>query len=157
MFEKLLKLNRILMRSAAGLLVVVGAVKIISAYSGVAYLSHFDPVLSFLTNRTLLLLAGGVEIGVAVIIFLRPQSWGAGYGLLSLCFMFSIYRFGRVALGVHPPCPCLGRASDWLHITPHAADNVALSLLIVFSLSAITSFAVQTRLSVSRKRSCGRI
>jgi hypothetical protein len=145
------------MRLAAGLLVVVGIVKIISSYSGVAYLSHFDPVLSFLTNRTLILLAGGIEIVLAVIIFLRPQSWVARYGLLSLCFMFSVYRIGGVALGVQSPCPCLGRASDWLHITPHAADEVALSLLIVFSLIAIISFAVQSILSVSRKRSCGRI
>jgi len=130
------------MRSAACLLAVVGAIKIISAFSGVRYLSEFDPVLSFLSNRSLLMLAGSAEIGLAVVILLRPQTWGARYGLLSLCIMFSVYRLGMIALGVRSPCPCLGRASDWLHITPHSADRIAFSLLIGFSLIAITSFAI---------------
>lgn len=130
------------MRSAACLLAVVGAIKIISAFSGVRYLSEFDPVLNFLTNRTLLLLAGGVELGLAAVIFLRPESWNARYGLLALCFMFSVYRLGMMVLGVHSPCPCLGRASDWLHIKPHSADRIAFSLLIGFSLIAITSFVI---------------
>lgn len=145
------QLDKWLMRLAGLLLVSVGALKIISAFSGVRYLLQIDPVLSFLSIKSVLVLAGSVEIGLAAVILLRPQIWEARCGLLSLCIMFSVYRVGMIALGVPSPCPCLGRASDWLHLTPHAVDTIALSLLVTFSLIGITSFATHVRNSVLRR------
>lgn len=134
-----LKYEHLLMRSGACILFIVGLLKIISAFSGVRYLTEVDPVLTFLSNRQLLLAAGIVELLLASAISLKPKSWYARYGLLSICATFIVYRVGRRVLGVRSPCPCLGRASDWLHLRPAQVDYIAYTLLIVLTIMALLS------------------
>jgi len=131
-----------MMRTAGVVLAIVGVAKIMSAFSGVRYLAQADPVLSFLSNKDLLLLAGGVEVLLAGALLLWPHLWYARYGLFSLCTTFAVYRVGMVVMGVHSPCPCLGRASDWLHLKPKQVDSLSFSLLAGLSFIAISSIVI---------------
>lgn len=127
----LLTTDKLLLRIAGLLLFLVGLLKIVSAFSGVAYLAQPDPVLTFLNNKLVLLLAGNAELFLAGIILLVPKAWYARFGLLAICATFVMYRIGLSVLHVRSPCPCLGRASDWLHLTPRQVDSLALILLLI--------------------------
>ncbi len=54
-----------LMRGVGTVLLCVAGLKVVSAFSGVRYLSHPDPVLEFVTNRFVLLGAALIESLVA--------------------------------------------------------------------------------------------
>ena len=138
----LLAVDTVLLRTAGTLLGVVALSKILSAFSGVRYLAEPDPVISFLSNRLVLLIAGHTEALFAALLLLAPRSWYSRWGLLALCGTFAEYRVGLSFLDVHPPCRCLGRASDWLHITPRQADSLALGLLVVLGCIGVISLAV---------------
>ena len=134
-----MQMNQWLVRLAAVILVLAGTMKVISAFSKVAYLNKPDPFLSFLSNRTLLLVAGNFEILLACLLISSPRAWYTKHGLLALCATFGVYRIGISALHVHGPCPCLGRASDWLHLTPRQTDNLAFTLFIILGTISIVS------------------
>jgi hypothetical protein len=137
----LLVVDRWLLRSAGVLLAVIGLIKIVSAFSGVAYLAETDPVISFLTNKLLLVFVGILETFLAAVILLLPQTFYARFGLLAMCATFVVYRVGLSMFPEKPLCPCLGRASDWLHLTRPQAESVALGLLLVLSLIGLVSVA----------------
>jgi hypothetical protein len=131
--SRMVALDAVLGRIAGGLLLITALLKIMSACSGVAYLGAADPVVSFLSNRSVLVVAGTIEMYFAWLLLLTPGNWYSRWGLLALCGTFSVYRVGLVALAARAPCPCPGRASDWLHLTPRQADQLALSVLLALS------------------------
>jgi hypothetical protein len=137
------KLNTWLMWVAGGVLLGTSLLKVLSALSHVPYLHLADPVLSFLSNRAVLFLAAQMEFAVAVLLLIRPQSAYARHSLLALCTVFVLYRGSLWSLKELPPCPCLGRASDWLHITPKQADNLAVGILLILMLIAAASLYLQ--------------
>jgi hypothetical protein len=134
--ERLRTFNAWLMRTSAFLLFTTAVLKILSAFSKVAYLGLPDPVIYVLSNRSLLLVAAEIELGLAALLALRPHAWYSRHGLLALCAGFVGYRGALHFFGGSPPCPCLGRASDWLHITPEHADRLAIGLLVIFAVAA---------------------
>jgi len=138
----LLAVDTVFLRTAGTLLGIVALSKILSAFSAVRYLTEPDPVISFLSNRLVLLAAGHTEVLFAALLLLAPRSWYSRWGLLALCATFAVYRVGLSFLDVRPPCRCLGRASDWLHITPRQADLLALALLVVLGCIGVISLAV---------------
>jgi len=133
------KIDNWLLRISGLLLLMAGVLKLISVFTKVAYLHQPNPVLTFVTNKTVLLLAANLEIGIAAIILVYPASWVARYGLLALCITFGVYRFGLWLLLVHQPCPCLGRASDWLHLTPYQVDRLAFWILGILTATGVFS------------------
>jgi uncharacterized membrane protein len=137
------------LRVAGGLLAAAGLLKTISAFSGVHYLAEPDVVISFLSNRIVLVAAGQTELLFSVALLLVPQRWYARWGLVALCASFAVYRFGLYFLGAGTPCPCLGRASDWLRLTPQQADWVALALLIVLGSIGLSSLLNHSELGWS--------
>jgi hypothetical protein len=143
-FQSVLTEN-VLLRFAAVLLMAAGTAKVISAFSGVRYLANPDPVLSFMSSKQLFLVAGSLELLQGSLILLAPSSWYSRMGLLAVCTTFVGYRAGLSVLDVHRPCPCLGRASDWLHITPQRADLLALLLLGILLSIALTSLVLHRR------------
>jgi hypothetical protein len=117
----------------------------LSVFSHVAYLAEPDPVLPLVSNEEILLIAGNLELILAALIITRPESWFAKFSLLSFCITLWFYRLGMSLLVVRQPCPCLGRASDWLHLTPAQLDKVALSTLIVLTSIAALSILVNPK------------
>lgn len=130
---------RSLMLAASLILWVVSSLKLISALSKVPVLAVSDPVLTFLSNKQVLLLAGSLEFFVATLIALNPGELDGIFALLAICGTFVLYRAGLLMLGTHPPCPCLGRASDWLHLAPQQTNTIAVVILIVLICIAVSS------------------
>jgi len=135
-------MDKWLLRLAGYLLILTGFVKLISAFSAVRYLDESDPVLFFLRNKNIFLIAGVAELFLAWTILSAPQKWYARFGLLALCATFAVWRVGASILADHHPCPCLGRATDWLHLTPGQANSLALLLLFVLAAIAFMSIAL---------------
>ena len=127
------------MRCAGFTLVCVAGLKVASAFSGVRYLAHPDPVLGFLTNRSVLLGAGAVELAVGLGSLRWPNSRLVQQSLLALCLSFVIYRWGLLLSRTPALCPCLGRASDWLRLRPADVDHVARWLLVALLGISLTS------------------
>jgi hypothetical protein len=151
----LLEIDKWLLRLAGFLLLLVGVIKLISAFSGVAYLREFDPVLTFLHNEQVLIIIGNIELALAVLLLMSPNVLEVRLGLLALCATFVIYRISRLVLHVTTPCPCLGRASDWLHITPSHALALANCLLFIFGTIGVISVAIYPKVTTkSLSRDC---
>lgn len=148
--DSLSALDKRLLRLAAAVLVAVALLKIVSALFKVAYLARPDPVFPFLSTRALLVIAGDIEMLFAVVIALRPRAWYARCGLLALCASFVVYRLGLLALHVRAPCPCLGRASDWLRLSPRQTDALALLILVGLTVIAVSSMCINARLQGGR-------
>jgi len=76
-----------------------------------------------------MLLAGGVEIGVASMCFCG-RARNVSLALLAmLAFAFLIYRVGLFAIGFSGSCPCLGSLADALHIPPRKADSLLKGII----------------------------
>lgn len=140
-------IDRFSMRLAGAILFVVGILKLSQASTTAASLAYPDPVLPFISVRLLLLVVGQVELFFAILIALRPQSWHARYGLLALCGTFVAYRLGLYSLGIEAPCPCLGRAPDWLHLSSYQADRLAHSLIVILGAVSIGSIITHRQLA----------
>jgi len=133
-----LKMIRYFRRSAAGLLLITGAAKIISAGGHARILEATDPVLS-LTFREVFWMVGGLEVLVALYCW-----WGrrpvVAVGLVAwLASMFVIYRFGLVLVDYHRPCSCLGNLTDALPISPQSAATLLKIILGYLLLGGYTS------------------
>ena len=148
--DALLAVDTLLLRTAGTLLLAVAVLKILSAMSGVRYLALPDTVLSFLSHRQTLLAAALTELFFAALLLLAPQAWYSREGLLALCATFVAYRVGLYCLGVAHSCPCLGRASDWLHLSPRQADSLALALLLVLASIAATSLVIHHGIAIAQ-------
>jgi hypothetical protein len=140
------------LRAGAALLGATGLLKIVSAMSGVRYLAEPDPVLSFATNGAVLMAAGAIEVIYFTLVTLKPGEWYSRTGLIALCATFVVYRLGLYSLGVRPPCPCLGRASDWLHLTPKQADWLACVVLVILLSIALGSILLHRRIERQAER-----
>jgi hypothetical protein len=53
--------------------------------------------------------------------------------LLGLSSIFLFYRLGLAWIAPNEPCPCYGRATDWLHISQHTA-NTAMKIILAYLL-----------------------
>ena len=131
-----------LLRAAGTLLVLVGGAKVFSALSALPALAQRDPVILFLSTRTVYLLTAMFEMLIAYLLFSRRPTFFAKYGLATLCATFVIYRVGVLALHIRPPCPCLGQLPAWLHLSREQADLVALCLLVILSTITIISLGL---------------
>jgi hypothetical protein len=137
--------------SAVVLLLFTSAAKVASAFRGTRDLQLPDPVLEFVTTRHLFLTAAVGEVVVVLV-----SVWGRSQGLqLSaiawISSLFLLYRIGHFWLGLPVGrCPCLGNATDWLHLSPHSVDLITkLVLIYLVGGSCILLFAL--RLSSSTK------
>jgi hypothetical protein len=138
-------LDKTILLIAAVILTITGLLKVLSTFSSVPYLANPDPVLTFMSNKSVLLIAGNLELVIALLIFLRPQGLHARQALLALCATLVMYRIGLWILPVSRTCPCLGRATDWLHLTPTQAESISRTLLLILALIAACSIGLHRK------------
>src|SRR6185503_2165776 len=92
--------------TAAVMLAITGAAKIISAAGPAAFLRYPDPLFG-LPFRTILWGVGGLELAVASYCFWGGRVWHKASLIASLSCSFLVYRLGLVMVGYHRPCQCL--------------------------------------------------
>lgn len=132
-----MKIARLFLYSAMGVLFVTAAAKIISSFGHATILQTRDPLTGF-QFQDLFRIVGVIEIVVALVCIFSKRTW-LPVGLVAwLATNFLAYRIGLVAVGYHRPCSCMGNLSDALHIPPQIADAV---MKIILAYLLIGSYA----------------
>ncbi len=126
--------RHIFILTTTAILVVTGLLKLLSFTSHSVLLELSDPVFDPLRVKYVLILAGSIEIILAVIIwhFRRNPISIVVLSTLVLCFIF--YRAGLLLLGSTSPCNCLGAPARWQiadPITRNRAADIILAYWIV--------------------------
>jgi len=127
--------SRLFMLASGALLAITSLAKIISAFGITGMLDKSDPILG-VHFRTLLWLAGALELMAAYICFFSKQIITQVVMIAWLSTMFLTYRLGLLLIHYHSPCPCLGNLTDAIHISPQTADTamkIGLAYLLVGS------------------------
>jgi hypothetical protein len=125
--------TRVYLKSVVLLLLLTAGGKLVMVFGDVPVLDKASPLIGFISNRTLLLVAGVLEIAVAILML-------SGYGgtrmaLLAvgaLSALFLTFRLMLWATEFQGYCGCLGSLSVVLHLTPDEANRVATGILIYF-------------------------
>jgi hypothetical protein len=133
----MLKARRAFVVSAAVVLVLTAAVKLLGATRNAPYLTLPDPLFQLVSSRTMILLAAVVELTVAGLLILRKVDRLKLWLLVWLSSLFLSYRAGLLLVGFSGLCPCLGGPLDWFGVKPTMADAVAkgiIGYLLVFAV-----------------------
>ena len=113
----------------AGLIFIIsGLAKTITFLGHEKILDVDDPIVG-VPFRYLLLITGIGEIAVAYQCLFSGRAWLSVAMVAWAGTMFLAYRFGLLFLDWHRPCPCLGNLTDYLGISPPAADNIMMGAL----------------------------
>jgi hypothetical protein len=151
-------LTRAYLKSAAFLLILTGVGKLVMAFGAAPVLDKPSPLLSFVSNRQLLLFAIGLEIAVAVLVLVLSRHVKAPFALASVAWLATVFLAYRAILaisGFQGYCDCLGSLGDALYLSPKAANWIAwgvLLYLLVGSYGLLTKAGiVKIRLNNRRK------
>ena len=110
-------------------------VKIISAFGSARILERSDSILTFFTERQTLIFGGLVELLVVLSLAFLKSVNARLFLLFWMGSQFLLYHFGMN--GAPQPCPCLGRASAWLHIQDSALNKFSIALASFIFLGAV--------------------
>jgi hypothetical protein len=139
--------------SAALILVTTAAAKLYSAGGAMRILGVADPILE-ISFRHVLVLAAVLELGTALVCLVwRTRFWPVCM-VAWLGTIFLVYRAGVWLTGASKPCQCLGALTDALHLSPQAADRVALLLLGYLVIGSYALLLKEFQMSPGARRSC---
>src|SRR5208283_189138 len=127
-----MKMARLFLCSAGGLLLATAAAKMVSSLGHSRILLQRDPV-STLLFRDLFQVVSVVEIVIAFVCLFSRRIWLSAGLLAWLATSFLSYRLVLLWAGYRKPCPCLGNLTDVLHIPPQTADT-AMKIILVYLL-----------------------
>ena len=147
---KNLNVLRWFQHSAAVVLIITALLKIVSLQTGVRFFLLKDSVFPFITNGQIMASSAILELCVAIILIRKLDRVFQFTALLGLASIFLFYRLGLAWIAPNEPCPCYGRATDWLHISTQTADT-AMKIILAYLL--IGSYATLFWLWRQRKKS----
>lgn len=129
------KLAHLYLTSAAVILFATAAAKLWSATGSAKLLSTIDPITG-LTFRNLMIVAGAIEIGVALYLVRGRSLLLRTAALCWLASNFMLYRFAGHQMKVSM-CPCLGTLTSSLPFSKAQVDQaLTWSVLYLFLGSA---------------------
>lgn len=129
-----LHLNRILIwklfsHSCAALLSVTALAKFASAFGTSRALSDSDKIITFLSNRQLMVVVGIVEMVVVVYMMLSRSISKQAAALVCLCTAMWAYRASLFVGGFPPVCKCLGGLVEAIHMSDDQAVAISTAIL----------------------------
>jgi hypothetical protein len=128
---------------ASAILVFAGLMKLWKVWVSGEFTEMPNPVFFFLSNGSVLVIAGILEIciGGAAIAFLHRTPRGSGRLLISLLCVFASYRLALVVAGyAHVPCNCLGFIGE---ATLSAVGlNVSTVLFFVYGFLSVATMCL---------------
>ena len=133
--------------SAAVVLFITAAAKLISSVGGSPLLLLADPLFG-VPFRLLFWIVAGVEVAVGIVCLARKRTYIQAGLLAWLGTNFAAYRIGLLLIGYHT-CPCLGSLTDALRLSRHMADTI---LKIVLAYLLIGSYVVLCCLWLQRRK-----
>jgi hypothetical protein len=161
-YSKVTKPDRVLTLSVRGFLLSVGLIlavtalgKLAGVFTDVPALSEPEPLLTFVTNRQIILLAAILELAILACLFSKRLH--LTIKLLSVAWIstvFLAYRLSLWSIGYHGTCGCLGHITEALGIS---ADRVDLSMKLLLFYLVIGSYFLCALLRESRTGEKGEI
>ncbi|MCI0540399.1 MAG: hypothetical protein L0Z50_34790 [Verrucomicrobiales bacterium] len=134
-------MGQIFLLSTGVILSLTAGAKLLSAFGDTKILDFPDPLWG-LSNRRLLFGAALLEFA-SVLCFLGRMRVELKYLLSAwLGANFILYRAANAVLNPGKPCPCLGTASERIHLSEETASYL-LSALAVYMLFAGVALYVQ--------------
>jgi hypothetical protein len=136
--------------SAAFLLALTGAAKLVSATGSARMFRLPDPLLT-MSFRSEFILFGIIEIAIATIcVFSHHPRLKA---ILIAWFSSScvLYRTGLLWIGYHKPCPCVGQLTSRLGINDKTA-NICLWIILGYLLIGSAAALANLRLASMNDR-----
>jgi len=130
-----MKIVRWFLYSAATVLLLTAAAKLISSFGHGTILQTRDPLTGF-QFQDLFRIVGGIEIVVALVCIFSKRTWLPAGLVAWLATSFLAYRIGLTAVGYHRPCSCMGNLTDALHIPPQTADTIMKIILAYLLLGS---------------------
>ena len=114
--------------SVITLLLLTALAKFISACGNAGILKSLDPVLG-VTYRTTLVIAAGMEVGIALALLLFSSCWVKFALICATATSLILYRLAFWAIGSPQFCPCLGTITDSL-VIPRDDIDLLLKAII---------------------------
>ena len=114
--------------SAAIILFIAAAAKLLSATGSAQALDASDSVL-YLSHRHLFLLEGGLELVMSAFLLMSRNSKTQTALIAWLATNFLVYRLGLWWMGAPNLCNCLGNLDDYLPLSPRFINAVAYASL----------------------------
>lgn len=141
-------LGRLYFCCAGILLLALSGAKLLSCLQDTPVLDVGDPVFGC-SLRSVLLIVGTCELLAAILLLSSSNAQLLSWVLLLISALAIGYRLTKWGMGVAPPCPCLGLASDWMGWHPVMVDRVLRGTLVYFiigsSLILLTGRDMQVR------------
>jgi len=131
------------------LLFLTGTIKLVSSFGTGRLLQKHDPLFQFLSNRTLFICVGLLEVALAVYLVLGRSTARRLGALAWLATSFIAYRVALVVSGAPEPCKCLGTLTDWM---PVNQDSVTYWLKVFLAYMFVGSLTLLAGLSLRKIR-----
>lgn len=129
----------------AGLLILTALLKLLYLFGTPITRVRADAVVTFLTNREVLLLGSVVEISVAILLIQSRDLWKCGVAVLYFTACATVYQCALLVRG-DVPCQCLGAASDWLGFgTTATISRLLLAAFWVYAFATLRSIPGSSR------------
>jgi hypothetical protein len=124
---------------AGGMLALTAIAKLCSTMGNAHILQYSDPILGLQFGQ-LMLVAGILELGIAITCLIYKIHKLAVYLIAWLATNLLAYRVCLWFIGWHRPCACLGNFTDALHIPPQIAERtmeIVLAYLLIGSYATL--------------------
>jgi hypothetical protein len=135
------QVTRIFLGTCIAILVITGMAKIASAFFASATILRTTHPFFQINYQAFLLLAGGVEIGIALYLAYNLSSIRGIYLICFLSSTFFMYRFLSRIYNIKEPCGCMGRLVDFFTIDPLLIESISSNFLYyMFIFSFLGAF-----------------
>jgi hypothetical protein len=134
--EPTIKLYRVFVKLAGGVLIVTCLVKLVSVFGSAEALKLPDALFS-LQNRWVMLLAGFTEACVVGILLSEVAPETKIAGILWLSLNFATYRLCLWLIGVTTPCPCMGSSYGLIGVDSGTMDRIMGAIVIVLLAGSV--------------------
>ena len=125
------------MNFCGGVLLLTGALKFLDVIKDSPYLQEGDVLLPFLTNKELMLMAGSLEIVVAMYVWISNSLQRRSFALLWFVITISVYKWGRTYMHATVPCSCLGVLGRALKLSSGWINFLTWLTLFVLAAPAV--------------------
>jgi len=139
------KLANVILCISCALLCLTGTAKIWSAFAtgkSAVLLANRDPLIG-ISNKTLMILVGGIEIGIvlAAVVF-RNRKWLPSVAIAMLGSQILVYRYFFAIEGLSRGCPCLGTLGARIPISEPVLSKLLVGVACWFLIGGTAAFIV---------------
>ena len=125
--------------------------KLVSVTQKVQALSVHDPLISFLTFKQIFIIAGIVEVALAIYIFKSTNTFRQLVLVVWLSVVFISYHVGLYLIAFHGLCSCMGNLNSWLKMSNSSIATLRNGLLAYLAIGSVSAWLGKLYMKEYRK------